>query len=174
MTDGFSIAPALSAKDLQSVRELFRSYAGSLAIDLGYQGFSDEVANLPGRYAAPGGCLLLASSIVGAPVGCVGLRLLECSGYCEMKRLYVLPSTRGSGLGRSLTLQAMNEAAHLGYRRMRLDTLNTMHAAIALYEQLGFERILAYYHPVPPGTVFMEFDMLAGQYRRAGTKTWNP
>ncbi len=160
---------ARSDADLASVRTLFELYAAGLPIDLGYQGFQAELATLPGKYAEPAGCLLLAWRR-GAPVGCVGLRPLDEPGLCEMKRLFVAPSARGSGLGLTLAAEAVNEATRRGYRKLLLDTLATMTSAIALYEQLGFEKTPPYYGPVPAGTIFMAKALSAGttQDRVAG------
>jgi len=138
---------------MRVLADLFRGYAASLPVDLDYQDFDDELAALPGKYAPPKGVLLLARDADGA-LGCVGLRALA-EGVCEMKRLYLLPAARGLGLGRALADAAVAEARRLGYRELRLDTLPTMARAIAMYEQMGFERIEPYYRPTPPGTVFM-------------------
>lgn len=164
MTQGYSIRSAQSEADLRSVRQLFEQYAASLAIDLSYQGFGEELAALPGRYAAPHGCLLLASGEAGGALGCGALRPLD-DDICEMKRLFVVPSARGSGLGRALALELVREGARLGYRKLRLDTLGSMEDATALYERLGFFRVPAYYGPVPAGTVFMELDLPAAVER---------
>lgn len=161
---GYSIRSAESEEDLRAVRRLLVQYAASLAIDLSYQGFGEELANLPGRYAAPHGCLLLASDEAGLALGCGGLKRLG-DGVCEMKRLFVMPSARGTGLGRALTLELVEEGVRLRYRKLRLDTLDGMEDAIALYERLGFVRIPAYYGPVPAGTVFMELDLPAAVER---------
>lgn len=154
MAANFSISPALIAEDLQAVGTLFDGYAASLPIDLTYQDFAAEHAGLPGKYAPPSGALFLARSSDGEPLGCVGLRPVS-DGKCEMKRLYLLPSARGLGLGRALTVAVIDEARRLRYQELRLDTLQTMTAAQALYAQLGFDRIAPYYGPTPPGTVFM-------------------
>lgn len=155
MTHGVRIAPAAGAEDMAVLTQLFRGYAASLPVDLGYQDFEDELAALPGKYAPPGGALLLARDTDGAALGCVGLRALDEQGLCEMKRLYLLPAARGLGLGRALAEAAIAEARRLGYRALRLDTLPSMAQAIDLYRQMGFERIAPYYAPTPPGTVFM-------------------
>jgi GNAT superfamily N-acetyltransferase len=98
----FHIAPVRTARDLATTVDLFRAYAASLDVDLAYQNFEAEMAAIPGKYAPPTGELLLARDADGKPVGCVGLRPIEPHGCCEMKRLYVSPEGRGTGLGRKL------------------------------------------------------------------------
>lgn len=158
MVPGFSIVPALTVEDFTAVGMLFERYAAALPIDLGYQDFAAELAGLPGKYAPPGGALLLARGGDKEPLGCVGLRP-SSRGCCEMKRLYILPAARELGLGLALTVAVTEEARQLGYRKLQLDTLSTMTTAQALYKQLGFERIAAYYDPTPSGTVFMSLGL---------------
>ncbi len=131
-----SIDPADGPADLAHICALFLEYAESLGFSLCFQGFDDELATLPGRYAPPGGRLLLAR-VDGAVAGCVGLRP-DRDGGCEMKRLYVRPAFRGHGLGRRLARAVLAAGAVQGYRAMRLDTVPAMTAAIALYRALGF------------------------------------
>lgn len=155
MSSATEIRPATTPQDLHAVAALFEAYAATLPVDLGYQDFAAELATLPGKYAPPAGELLLARLADGAPVGCVGLRPLPSPGCCEMKRLYLADAARGTGLGRALTLAIVGRARAIGYRELRLDTLPSMAAAIALYRQLGFVEITPYYAPTPPGTLFM-------------------
>jgi ribosomal protein S18 acetylase RimI-like enzyme len=151
----FRIAPVRTAGDLASAVELFRAYAASLEIDLSYQDFEAEMEAMPGKYGPPAGELLLARYAGGIPVGCVGLRPIEPHGCCEMKRLYVAPEGRGSGLGECLVDAIVIAAERIGYREMRLDTLPSMAAAIALYRKFGFEPIEPYYETPVTGTIFM-------------------
>jgi ribosomal protein S18 acetylase RimI-like enzyme len=147
-TDGL-IAAARFPRDLGVVRALFTEYADGLGVDLCFQGFAEELAGLPGRYAEPAGCVLLARE--GTPCwGCVALRPLDADGDCEMKRLYVRPAARGHGLGRRLVQAICDRARAAGYRRICLDTLPEMQAAQALYASLGFAPVAAYgANPVP-------------------------
>jgi putative acetyltransferase len=143
---------ARTAEPLAIARELFREYAASLEIDLEYQGFAAEVAGLPGEYAPPRGELLLAY-VEGEVAGCVALRPLR-DDIGEMKRLYVRPQQRGSGIGRKL-VEAIIEAARTAkYCELRLDTLATMDRAQRLYRELGFTEIAPYYAGYPAGTRF--------------------
>ncbi len=144
-------------KDAETVRRLFRAYADSLGVSLGFQDFDAELAGLPGDYQPPAGRLLLAWQGVEA-IGCVALRPLQ-GGACEMKRLYVSPRARAGGLGRSLATRICEEARSAGYRAIRLDTLPDMAAAQRLYRSLGFRAVEPYtFNPVP-GALFMERDL---------------
>jgi GNAT superfamily N-acetyltransferase len=153
--DIFRIGAVGTAGDLETAKGLFEEYAASLGVDLAYQNFAAELAGLPGRYAPPEGALLLARGEAGEPLGCVGLRPLAPLGCCEMKRLYVSPRARGLGLGRALVDAVLSEAARIGYREMRLDTLPSMAGAIALYRSAGFEPVAPYYDAPIAGTIFL-------------------
>jgi ribosomal protein S18 acetylase RimI-like enzyme len=152
------IREATTDEDVGVARALIAEYADSLGVDLDFQDFSRELASLPGDYVRPRGVLLLAS-IGGRDVGCVGVRPLETDG-CEMKRLYVRTSARGTGTGRRLADAAIAFAREAGYRTMRLDTLPGMDSAQHLYRTLGFREVAPYrYNPVP-GTTFMELALV--------------
>ena len=149
---------AESADDINRARELFKEYAGGLGIDLCFQNFDKELALLPGDYVPPSGRLFLAISDDEA-VGCVALRMIA-EGICEMKRLYVRPEFRGTGLGRTLAETIIQTARKIGYDRMRLDTLpGKMDRAIAMYRSLGFKEIEPYYDNPVEGATFMELSL---------------
>jgi putative acetyltransferase len=151
------IIPGHSADRLPEVRTLFTEYAESLGFDLCFQGFDRELRDLPGEYEPPTGSLLLAVGEGGAE-GCVALRRLD-GQTSEMKRLYVRPRARGSGLGRRLAVAIIAEAKRIGYSRMRLDTVPSMKGAIGLYESLGFRRIEPYRPNPIAGALFMELNL---------------
>ncbi|MDJ0785042.1 MAG: GNAT family N-acetyltransferase [Desulfosarcinaceae bacterium] len=140
--------------EIEAVRQLFREYEALLDVDLCFQHFEAELANLPGKYAPPSGELLIA--IDGRRlVGCVAVRKLD-EAVCEMKRLFVRPEARGKGLGRRLATEIIAVARQLGYALMRLDTLDTLTAAMHLYETLGFRRTAPYYDNPLSGVVYWE------------------
>lgn len=140
------------------MREIFREYAASLGVDLTFQDFDAELAELPGEYGTARGALLLAR-VDGALAGCCALRPLDNADYpnaCEMKRLYVRPAYRGLGLGRQLAEAIMDAARLHGYDSVLLDTLDDMEAARTLYEELGFEEVPPYYHNPIAGAHYLK------------------
>ena len=145
-----TIAPA---DDLTIVRALITEYANSLGVDLSFQNLDHELATLDVFYEQ----ILVARDDQDA-AGCVALRRID-DEICEMKRLYVRPAFRGHDLGRRLADRIIEEARQRGYKRMRLDTLPTMTAAIPLYRSLGFVEIEPYrFNPVE-GTRFLELNL---------------
>ena len=151
---------------LPIVHDLFREYATWLDIDLEFQNFERELADLPGAYAPPRGALLLAWADESV-AGCVAMRPLE-SRICEMKRLWVRPDFRGRGIGEALARAIMLRAARSGYARMRLDTLPGMKKAQAIYGTLGFRPIGPYYRNPDACTVYLEADLERIAKRPAG------
>lgn len=151
----FHLTPARSPDDFKIIANLFLAYAQSLPINLDYQDFEAELADLPGKYAPPEGELLLARATDGEILGCVGLRAFT-DDACEMKRLYVLPQARGMGVGEALVSAIITCATEAGYRRMLLDTLPEMKGAIRLYEKADFVPITAYYDTPISETLFFQ------------------
>jgi GNAT superfamily N-acetyltransferase len=147
----------LDTSDLDDVRGLLREYAASLAFDLDFQGFDRELAGLPGAYDAPHGALLGARA-GGTLAGCVALRRID-DERGELKRLYVRPDERRTGLGLALAEAAIDEARRLGYRRILLDTTPGMEKAQALYERLGFVDTEPYTQNPVPGTRFLALEL---------------
>lgn len=151
------IREVLVPAELPLVRALFEEYAAGLDVDLCFQGFAEELAGLPGRYAPPFGGLWIAVDH-GQAVGCVALRPLD-QGVCEIKRLYLRPEARGTGVGRRLVEIVLVHAAAQGHRRVCLDTLPSMTGAIALYRSLGFEQVAPYNDSSIAGMLFLERDL---------------
>ena len=159
------ILQAQSPEYINRTRELFQEYSAWLGINLCFQNFDTELAELPGEYIPPTGRLFLA--VDGNQIaGCVALRGIS-KGVCEMKRLYVRPAFRGKGLGRELTDVVISAARQIGYERMRLDTLpGKMDRAIAMYRSLGFREIEAYYDNPVKGATFMELSLVEDSRRQ--------
>ena len=152
------ITAIAEGQSLAPVREIFREYAAGLGVDLCFQQFDEELAGLPGDYAAPRGALLLAT-VNGELAGCCALRPLDNADYpnaSEMKRLYVRHAFRGLGLGRELVEATLDAARQAGYACVLLDTLDDMEAARTLYEDLGFEEVPPYYHNPIPGAHYLK------------------
>lgn len=139
---------------LDDVRALFKEYAASLGVDLCFQNFEKELTSLPGDYDPPTGRLLVAVDETRL-AGCVALRRID-DQVCEMKRLYVRPAYRGTGLGRRLAETVISAAREIGYAQMRLDTLPSMKEAIKLYHSLGFVEIPSYRFNPLEGVKYLE------------------
>jgi ribosomal protein S18 acetylase RimI-like enzyme len=155
-----TVCLASGAAQYDVARVLIEEYARELGIDLCFQGFAEELGQLATIYGAPDGALFLAHQ--GAePIATVGVRRL-CSDTCEMKRLYVRKGCRQDGIGRTLALAALDAGRRLGYRRMVLDTLQSMTEARALYRSLGFIEIRPYYPNPLPGVSYLEKSLTGG------------
>ena len=160
-TQQHAIRIAACPADIAAVRNLFQEYARWLGEDLCFQGFEQELASLPGNYAAPHGRLFLASVAAarrGEPAGCIALRRFDARSG-EVKRLYVRPGQRGCGLGARLARLAIEAAREAGYERLVLDTLYRMDDAVSLYRSLGFREIAAYYDNPIQGALYFGLDL---------------
>lgn len=146
------ITPVRDDKDLQHIIVLFTEYANWLADDRGisleFQGFEQELATLPGKYARPTGDLFLIQSN-NEPIGCIGYRRWNQT-TCEIKRLYVTSSGRGQRLGERLVTHCLTAAKTDGYSKAVLDTGQWMTGVQKLYESFSFTDIPRYYdNPLP-------------------------
>jgi ribosomal protein S18 acetylase RimI-like enzyme len=151
------IAEARWPDDRATVESLFREYVSSLAEDISFQNVDEELGTLPGKYARPTGVVLIARD--AEPAGAIAYRMVE-PGVCEMKRLYVRPAFRGTGLGRELANDLIEDARARGYRTMLLDTLASMSSARALYRNLGFVAVAPYYDNPLPGVMYMALELI--------------
>lgn len=157
--DTIMIRHAESDDDIETARAIFREYESWLGLDLCFQGFENELKNLPGKYAIPDGRLYLAE-VDGEIAGCIALRRLEPT-ICEMKRLFVRESFRGMQIGKLLIDRLINEARQIGYDFMRLDTYPPkMGIAVRLYESYGFREVPASYNNPTEGVLYMELHLL--------------
>jgi ribosomal protein S18 acetylase RimI-like enzyme len=158
MSDRLSIIQVESEEQTQSARQLFEEYAADIGISLCFQNFDQELANLPGKYSPPAGRLLLAYSN-NQLAGCIALRSVDTS-KSEMKRLFLRPAFRGTGVGRILVEKILKEARSIGYQSIVLDTIpGRMDKAIGLYRSLGFQEIEPYYDNPVEGAKFMELKL---------------
>lgn len=146
-----NIEPAY--RELKTVRLLFEEYREMLGVDLGFQDYAGELAELPGKYAPPGGGLYLAFAD-GKPAGCGAFRRYT-QEICELKRLFVRPGFRGAGIATRLISTILSQARAAGYQKIYLDTLGTLESAFCLYQRLGFQEIPPYYdNPLPGARYF--------------------
>lgn len=153
----FTITKVRTGEDIAIIERLFIDYTKWLNIDLTYQDFEAELALLPGKYAPPGGELLLARATASnKPLGCVALRPLMAPTCAEMKRLYVTPEGRGTGVGKALIMEIMAIAKESGYTEIKLDTLRHMEAALGIYKRFGFTECEKYYETPMEDTVFLK------------------
>ncbi len=158
VVNGLQIFQAASNQHVAQARELFLEYGQSLGFSLGFQNFDKELAELPGKYAPPEGRLLLAE-FDWLLAGCAALRKIDNS-ICEMKRLYLRPQFRGKGLGRVLAERVIADARHIGYERVRLDSVEpVMKDAVAMYRRLGFREIRPYCENPMAGALYMELHL---------------
>jgi putative acetyltransferase len=155
-----AVREATTPADVAFARALIAEYARWLAVDLCFQGFEHELATLPGAYARPRGCLLLAGEPGGA-FGCIALRPLDGAAepIGEVKRLFVQAHARGGGWGRRLVDVLIAEARAIGYRELKLDTLERMEYARRLYASVGFRPCPPYYENPLPDAVYMTLEL---------------
>ena len=148
---------AETQEDYREARDLLREYEAESEVDLCFQGFEEEVETLERAYGPPGGRFLLLRA-GDDTAGCVALQDLG-GGICEMKRLFLRPEFRGRGLGRKCAEEVVQIAREMGYTALRLHTLPTMRAAIALYRSMGFAEIAPYDETPVEGVLFMELGL---------------
>lgn len=155
-TAAFQIEAVSTGRTLDAVRTLFQEYERSLTVDLCFQGFAEELRTLPGPYSAPAGVLLLGK-VGGEPAGCAALRPGPMR-WGELKRLFVRPRFRRTGLGEALVRRVISEAKGCKYEGLVLDTLPEMVAAQRMYGRVGFHEIPSE-GPVPvPGIRYFRLE----------------
>lgn len=146
-----------TANEFDEAKTLFVEYANTLNFELCFQHFKEEISDLSLQYSEPTGSIILACEN-SIPIGCIGLRKLT-DDTCEMKRLYLKNEARGKGIGRKLAEKVIAKAIEFGYKKMKLDTIETMKEAISLYKSMGLKEVSAYrFNPVK-GVIYMELDL---------------
>ena len=149
---------AISTDDYDVAVELFQEYKSYIGLDLSFQDFNNELREIESQYSRPNGKLIIAYDNYDNPVGCVGIRRLTGS-ICELKRMYTKSSERGKGIGKLLLERAISSGKELKFKKMRLDTLPTMKAAIRLYEKVGFYEIDSYRFNPFEEAIFFEINL---------------
>ncbi|OQP47928.1 GNAT family N-acetyltransferase [Niastella yeongjuensis] len=152
--NSFIIKKATTSTDFENGKQLFRQYIKSLSFELNFQDVDRELEEIHVEYNLPTGVLLLAYDGEKA-IACAGVRKID-SEISELKRMFVDPTYRGHQLGQKILQQSLDEAKHLGYRAIRLDTIPEMQSAIKLYTAAGFYPIEPYRFNPMPGAIFME------------------
>lgn len=153
------LTEAKSPDEFKIAIDLFKEYAIQIGVNLEFQNFSNEIENIESQYSRPKGVLFLANQEGNFPLGCCAIRELKDT-ICELKRMYLRKEGRGLGVGKQMLSKAIETARQMGYRKMRLDTLPSMTAAISLYQSVGFYDIEPYrYNPIP-GTRYFEIDLI--------------
>ena len=143
--------------DLENIKLLFNEYTTMLGVNLAFQGYDDEIKNLPGKYAMPYGRLYIAYYDNKA-AGCIALRKFGNDG-CEMKRLFVRPEYRHLKIGKKLVDKIIEDARELKYKYMVLDTLSNLHEAVSLYRKSGFQEVEAYYENPLDNVLYFKLEL---------------
>ena len=143
--------------DLENIKLLFNEYTTMLGVNLTFQGYDEEIKNLPGKYALPYGRLYIAYCNNKA-AGCIALRKFENDG-CEMKRLFVRPEYRHLKIGKKLVDKIIEDARELKYKYMVLDTLSNLHEAVSLYRKFGFQEVEAYYENPLDNVLYFKLEL---------------
>jgi putative acetyltransferase len=154
MEQTFVYQTAHTENEFEQARMLFKEYADALGVDLSFQDFEKELETIQVQYNKPDGALLLVYANKN-PIACTAVRR-SYEGTAELKRMYVRSGFRGHRIGVELLKRSLMIAKDLGYKKIRLDTLENMVKAQELYKSFGFYIIPPYrFNPIP-GTVYME------------------
>jgi putative acetyltransferase len=145
--------------DTQAIVSLVREYAAWLGIDMSFQNFEQEMAQIEGIYSLPKGLFWVVQEGEKL-VGCVGFKHLDAT-TAEVKRLYVQPAFRGHKLGEQLMQTLTQAARQLGYQRLVLDTVPQTVFAQSIYQRMGFTPIAQYYEGPTLATQFFELPLHA-------------
>lgn len=126
-----------------AARAAVAAYFAELAarFDTGFE--ADHTLPLTDEALSPPSGLMVLARLHDDAVGVGGLKLLP-GGVGEIKRVWVAPAARGTGLGRRLLADLEARARDHGCTRVRLDTNRTLTEAIALYRTSGYREVAAF------------------------------
>lgn len=158
MEKEYQVIKVKTERDYRQLAGLFREYEKDLGFELTFQNFEDELRQLPQMYGPPKGEAFLLKDKDDLYFGCVAVRKLE-EGVGEIKRMYIRPAWRGRGYGKVLMDVSLEAAKILGYKKVRLDTLDSMQSALAVYRKAGFYEIPKYRENPFGNAVFMEKEL---------------
>lgn len=132
---------AVTADDVPRVVDLVRRVLAEFGLSFGDGSATDQqLYGLPGSYTADGlGAFYVAEDPGGRLLGTAGVAALDAETF-ELRKMYLEPAARGTGLGRLLLERALAHVRGSGGRRVVLDTTDQMVAAIRFYERHGFRR----------------------------------
>ena len=134
----------IEPKDTPAVASIIRTVMPEFgAKGPGFAINDPEVDHMYETYAQDGAAYFVLENDEGRVVGGGGLARLEGgeAGTCELRKMYFLPEARGGGHGKRVLELCLERARTLGYRRMYLETLSGMDAAMHLYERFGFAKL---------------------------------
>ncbi len=137
--------------DAQAVRELVFGVLGEYGLLAEHEGVDADLADIESNYLRRGGLFDLVfedtgdyplphsrgSVLADRLIGTVGLYPRE-GGVAELRKMYLLKSARGKGLGKMLLERVLARARDLGFRRIELETSSKLIEAIGLYKKYGF------------------------------------
>lgn len=111
------------------------------AVGEGFGPSDPEVSAMSRHYSDRSKSLYLVALVDKKVIGGCGVASFRGEEICELRKLFLLPESRGLGAGKELTIRCLEYAKSKGYKQCYLDTLSNMKPAIALYESLGFKHL---------------------------------
>ena len=150
-----ALAQARSQRDynFRPIRKTDNAYVAKIIHDVmsefgavgeGYSILDSEVQAMYESYQGEKSAYFVAECR-GRIIGGAGIGPLKGGrrATCELKKMYLLPESRGAGIGRMLLERCLEAAKSMGYKKCYLETLQHMVQAKRLYEKYGFTPLKA-------------------------------